>query len=76
MKSIKSLLSLVLLVSMQANAQQIIPLYSSPIPGAKPQGTEVTESPAGSGMIREIINPTIEASLPEKDKATGAAVII
>lgn len=37
MKSIKSLLFMVLLVSMQANAQQIIPLYSSPIPGAKPK---------------------------------------
>lgn len=76
MKSIKSLLFLVLLTSMQANAQQIIPLYSSPIPGAKPQGPEVTESPANSGMIRVVINPTLEAYLPEKDKATGTAVII
>lgn len=88
MKSFKPLLFLALLLPLQSKAQfnpqanaqpattqPIIQLFSSPIPGAKKQGPEVTESP-NTGMIRVVINPTLEVFLPEKDKATGAAVII
>jgi len=76
MKSKNLLIALAILFSLQAKSQEIIPLYAGPIPGAKAQGPEVTETPAGSGMYRVVIKPTLEIYLPEKDKATGAAVIV
>ncbi len=76
MKSIRLLFVLLIVTSIFARAQEIIPLYPGAIPGAKAQGPEVTETPAGAGMYRVVIKPTLEIYLPEKDKATGAAVVI
>jgi acetyl esterase/lipase len=54
-------------------AQEIINLYSGKIPNSKV--TDIKES-YGSGMFRGVTTPTLELYLPEKDKATGAAVVI
>lgn len=54
-------------------AQEIISLYPDKIPNSKT--TDIKESFA-SGMYRGVIVPTLEIFLPEKEKATGSAVII
>lgn len=53
-------------------AQEIIPLYSSKIPNAKP--TTVKES--GLGMYKDVTIPTLEYFRPNPEKSSGAAVII
>jgi acetyl esterase/lipase len=72
MKKVKAcLVSLFLLLSV-AKSQEIINLYSGPIPNSKPSSkTEVK-----GGFIRNVTVPTLEKYLPEASKATGAAVII
>lgn len=47
-------------------------------PGAALAGRtpEIDESFHGSHIIRDVTQPTLEAFLPAKDKATGAAVIV
>lgn len=54
-------------------AQEIIPIYAMAIPGAK--ASKKTESKS-DGMFRNVTMPTLEIYLPEKEKATGTAVII
>lgn len=62
-----------LLFSLIANAQEIVELYPGAVPNSKK--TERKET-FGSGMFRNVTKPTLEIYLPEKEKATGAAVII
>lgn len=64
------------LFAFKAKAQEIIKLYHDTIPNNKPQ-IELTDKTFESGaIIKEVIRPTLEVYLPEKDKATGTAVII
>jgi acetyl esterase/lipase len=60
------------------NAQNTIPLYSGPIPGALPSTNKEKSDTAADGMVRisRISLPTMSIHLPEKSKATGTAVII
>jgi acetyl esterase/lipase len=62
-----------LLFSIVANAQEIVQLYPGAVPNSKK--TEKKET-FNSGMFRGVTTPTLEAYLPLKEKATGAAVII
>jgi len=55
------------------NAQEIINLYPGAIPNAKPSGVKESFT---SGMFRGVTTPTLEIYLPEKEKATGAAIVI
>jgi acetyl esterase/lipase len=55
------------------NAQEIINLYSNSIPNAK---TTTIKEVYSNGMYRSVTNPTLEIYLPEKEKASGAAVVI
>ncbi len=55
-------------------AQEIIPLYSGAVPNSK--AAKMTESGADKGVIRGVTKPALEVYLPEKDKATGTAVVI
>ena len=63
-------------VSLTVDAQRIINLYPGAIPNSKP--TELKDIPQNpsEGLVRRVINPTLEMYLPEKDKASGAAVVI
>jgi acetyl esterase/lipase len=54
-------------------AQEIVNLYPGKIPNSRITGIKET---AASGMIRGVTTPTLEIYLPEKGKATGAAVVI
>ena len=73
----KRFMSIVLFLSISfaANAQQIINLYRGDIPNSKISYVKETYE-QNAGMFRNVINPTLEIFLPEKEKATGAAIII
>jgi len=62
-----------LLFSFIANAQEIVELYPGSIPNSKKTEKKETFT---SGMFRDVTKPTLEVYLPEKEKATGAAIII
>ncbi|RPD51850.1 alpha/beta hydrolase [Paracnuella aquatica] len=62
-----------LLCSSVVSAQEVVPIYNGAVPNAKQSGK--TESFA-QGMFRNVTQPTLEIYLPEKDKATGTAVVI
>ena len=69
---------LFLIVSLQVQAQQIIPLYTAVIPNSKPYPMkEVTMERDGLLIgYRNIAAPTLAVYLPDQQIATGAAVII
>lgn len=62
-----------LFVSLNVHGQEIIELYSGTVPNSVKSEKKETFS---SGMFRGVTKPTLEAYLPEKEKASGAAVII
>ncbi len=62
------------LLAFDAQAQEIIPLYSGSVPNSK--ASDVQESGATSGVLKGITKPTLEYFKPAPDKASGAAVII
>jgi acetyl esterase/lipase len=61
-------------------AQEVVPIYSGPIPGAKPTPATYQELAVtgDDGVIRvsKVSVPTVTVYLPEKSKATGTAVLI
>jgi acetyl esterase/lipase len=56
-----------------SQSQEIINLYPGAVPNSKESGIKETYF---SGMYRGVTKPTLEIFLPEKEKATGAAVVI
>jgi len=73
-----SLIALLLSISMGVNAQTVIPLYSGEVPNSIKNTEEEVKNVNQAGQIRygKVINPTLEVYLPEKSRATGAAIII
>ncbi len=67
-----------LCVMQNMKAQQIIALYEGNVPNSKPYKTKEKWEPQDNGdtIVRLISQPTLSIFLPEKEKATGAAVII
>ncbi|HQG62068.1 MAG TPA: alpha/beta hydrolase [Bacteroidales bacterium] len=77
MKRIILFLMSLTVVSVFTSAQELIRLYSGAIPGST--GSTIKEPPGTKptpGMISLVLDPELEIYLPEKEKATGAAVII
>ncbi len=77
MKRIIFLFLFLTVVSSFITAQELIKLYSGNIPGST--GSTIKEAPgtkAIPGMISGVTDPELEIYLPEKEKASGAAVII
>lgn len=62
-----------LLFSTALGAQEVVELYTGTVPNSKK--TERKET-FGSGMYRNVTRPTLEIYLPEKERATGTAVVI
>lgn len=80
MKYLSGLFMTVLLSANGLMAQQVLPLYPGPIPGAKPtpadyQETTVMREGRGAGVSKVSI-PTLTVYQPAKDKANGTAVIV
>ncbi len=73
MKTLKTVVAFLLLLAFHAGAQEIIPLYQGAIPNSKQSDVKEGER---SGMFSGVTNPTLEAFLPEKGQAKGAAVVI
>jgi acetyl esterase/lipase len=73
MKTLRSIIALFFVFYFSAHAQEIINLYPGKIPNSKV--TAVQESKT-SGMFRGVTTPTLEMYLPEKEKATGSAIVI
>jgi acetyl esterase/lipase len=65
----------IFMLLLQVNAQEIIKIYPGEIPNSKVTGILNTEENS-SAMIRNVTVPTLEMYLPEKENATGAAVVI
>lgn len=59
--------------SVSASARQVIDLYSGAVPNSKQSNVKETEK---SGLVRGVTKPTLEIFLPEKEKSTGAGVVI
>jgi hypothetical protein len=62
-----------LLFSFIARAQEVVELYPGAVPNSKQNEKKETFN---GGMFRGVTKPTLEVYLPEKDKASGTAVII
>lgn len=73
MKTLKITILFFFIFFTAAKTQEIINLYPDKIPNSK--ASEIKEV-YNSGMYRGVTIPTLEIYLPEKDKATGAAVVI
>jgi acetyl esterase/lipase len=73
MKTLKIAIALLLILPFASRSQEIINLYSSKISNSKATGMQETFS---SGMYKGVTIPTLEIYLPEKEKATGVAVVI
>lgn len=60
------------------NAQNTVPLYNGPVPGARPSTNKEKSDTAADGIVRiaGISLPTMSIYLPEKSTSTGTAVII
>ena len=76
MKKLKCCIIWLSLFPFVVQAQRIVHLYPGSIPNAKQtELKDIPENP-GEGLVRRVITPTLEMYLPEKDKASGAAVVI
>ena len=65
-----------LLPSFSASAQEMINLYQGVVPNSKESGVKAIMEIERSGMFSGVTQPTLNIFLPEKDKSTGAAVVI
>jgi acetyl esterase/lipase len=72
-KASKSCFMICLLFSFIARAQEVVELYPGAVPNSKQNEKKETFN---GGMFRGVTKPTLEVYLPEKDKASGTAVII
>ena len=73
MKTLTISIALMLIMTFTSMAQQIMNLYPGSIPNSKQSEMKETVT---SGMFRGVTLPTLAIYLPEKDIATGTAVII
>ncbi|MGV3507824.1 MAG: alpha/beta hydrolase [Sphingobacteriaceae bacterium] len=75
----KSILTALLCaIFMTNNAQTVIPLYSGKVPNSIKNTEQEVKTVNQDGQIRyeKVTQPTLEIYLPEKEKATGAAIVI
>lgn len=73
---LKGWLLLLHVIPVTAGAQNVINLYEGTVPNAKQPVTAFPAEETGKGVIRNVVQPSLTVYLPEKEKATGAAVII
>jgi len=68
-------LALIVMAPLVSRAQTLTNLYPGAIPNSR-QGHLPPISNPSAGMVNRVVTPELEIYLPEKDKATGAAVIV
>ncbi len=71
-------IALINLSCLMASAQTYYPLYKGEVPNSIPDTTKeiITGRPGSNQTLSKVIVPRIKVYLPEKAKATGAAVVI
>ncbi|HKK47140.1 MAG TPA: alpha/beta hydrolase [Balneolaceae bacterium] len=69
-------LALLLALPITLKAQQTINLYSGEVPNSKQTANTIPNKEQPPGVFRSVTHPTLEVYLPEKQKATGTAVVI
>ncbi len=69
-------IALLLLLTLPVRAQEIMNLYPGSIPNARKTSVTEDSTDRSAALIRRVITPTLEVYLPQKENATGAAVII
>jgi acetyl esterase/lipase len=74
MKTIRIILAFIFIFPLAINAQEIIDLYQV-IPNSKKADVKEAFNER-AGFFSGVTKPTLEMYLPDKDKATGAAVVI
>ncbi|MDP4277609.1 MAG: alpha/beta hydrolase [Bacteroidota bacterium] len=75
-KAIAACFLLLLIFPVVATAQEIIPLYPNTIPNSKVSDIKESRDKSNPGIITGTTCPTLECYLPEKEKATGTAVVV
>ena len=74
---IKGKLVALSLITLNSYSQQVMPLYPSGIPNAKPApNTESSSTNDGILVIGNVSQPTLIVYLPAESKATGEAIIV
>jgi acetyl esterase/lipase len=68
-------LAIIILLPVITNAQSRMNLYTGAIPNSR-QGHLPAIADPSPGMVNRVLTPELEMYIPEKDKATGAAVIV
>ncbi len=63
-------------LALEVFAQQVINLYPGTIPNSRESQVKETEVGSPPAMFRGVTKPTLELYLPDKETATGAAVVI
>ena len=76
METLKIYFVLFFVFSFNITAQEIINIYPGAIPNSKKSDIKEIESSQYKGMFSGVTAPTLEIYLPEKEKSTGAAVVI
>lgn len=76
MKRITACAIVLCLLPFLLEAQEIINLYNGVIPNSKVKATRETEAPLFRGMYRKSAFPTLQVFHADKEKSSGAAVII
>ncbi len=76
METLKICFVLFFVFSFNITAQEIINIYPGAIPNSKKSDIKEIESSQYKGMFSGVTAPTLEIYLPEKEKSTGAAVVI
>ncbi len=76
MKKLKILFIGMCLFPFAVQAQRIVNLYPGNIPNSKKTKLKnIPENPS-EGLVRRVITPTLQMYLPEKENASGAAIVI
>lgn len=76
MKKLKILFIGFCLFPFAVHAQRIINLYPGDIPNSKKTELKNIPEDPSAGLIHRVITPTLQMFLPEKDKASGTAIVI
>lgn len=76
MRTITTAALILCLLPVLVQAQEIINLYNTAIPNSKVKASRETDPPLYKGMYRRSAFPTLEVFPADKQKSTGAAVVI
>jgi len=76
MKYLKIVFVFLLVISIDLEAQELIKLYPGEVPNSKTPLTTAAPANSRPGIISNVIIPELEIYLPEKEKATGTAIVI